>query len=189
MSSGKGTLVGGVIGGVIGIIGGPTAIAAGAGIGAAIGAAAAHHDAGFDNESLKEIGMALKPGTSALLLTTNELFVEEARRKADELDRKTALLNLANDISARLDEGKDVVYALVITEGGIVATEVAADDETVEVLRIGATEGGVVAGAAVVTEGGVAYKVGAATEDAAVVEASVATEDAVADEDDPEKGD
>ena len=38
----------------------------GASAGAAIGAAAAHGDAGFKNESLDTIGLALRPSTSGM---------------------------------------------------------------------------------------------------------------------------
>ena len=57
MSTGKGAAIGAVIGGVVGLLAGPVGWAAAGG--AAVGAIAAHGDAGFGKDSLKEIGAAL----------------------------------------------------------------------------------------------------------------------------------
>jgi len=71
MSTGKGAGIGALVGGVIGILGGPAGIALGAGAGAAIGAIAAHGDAGFRDSNLEEIGEALQPGSSAVMIITS----------------------------------------------------------------------------------------------------------------------
>ncbi len=97
MSTGKGAGIGALIGGVVGILGGPAGIAAGAAAGAAIGAIAAHTDGGFDQNSLKEIGGALPPGSSALAVTTSQEFVE-----AVVISRLRRIrLSLASDIAGR----------------------------------------------------------------------------------------
>ena len=62
MSTGKGARIGAFVGGVIGLLGGPAGVALGAGAGAAIGGISSHHDGGFSQESLKEIGGALTAG-------------------------------------------------------------------------------------------------------------------------------
>ena len=173
MSTGKGAGIGALIGGVIGLLGGPAGVAVGAGAGAAAGALAAHGDAGFDNESLQEIGAALVPGSSAVAATTSKEFVEEVRKQAPHGETLAVARDLASDIRNNLKAGQEVVYSLLLTEVGIAANKVVASDEAVAVFGIAASEGEVVAGQAVVTAEGAAYEAVAATEDEAVYEAGV----------------
>jgi len=180
MSTGKGAGIGALIGGVIGLLGGPAGVAIGAGAGAALGGLAAHGDAGFDNDSLKEIGGALVPGSSALAATTSQLFVEEVRRSAQSGATMSAAKEIAGDIRQNLEARQDVLYSLVITEEGVAASKVVSSPTALAVFGIAATEEGVVAGQAVVTEEGAAYEVAAATEDEAAYEAGVVTEEGAA---------
>ena len=180
MKTGKGAGIGALIGGVVGILGGPAGIVLGAGAGAAVGAVAAHGDAGFDDKSLQEIGVALKPGSSAVMAITSKQFLKAVRKDADQTDLKTAVKNLADDISAQLDAGKNVAYSLAITEEGVAVSQITADDESAQYLGIVATDEGVVAGAAVVTDEGAAYQVGVATDEGVVTETAVTTDDAAA---------
>jgi uncharacterized membrane protein len=189
MSTGKGAGAGAIVGGVIGILGGPAGIVIGAGAGALIGGALAHGDAGFDDKGLEQLGVALKPGTSAVALVTSGAFLHELRRQADDAQLREALGNIGAELSARLEEGKSVALGMALTEEGIAVQEVAADDKTAEVIGIVVTEDGVLAGEAVVTEEGAAYavaatdgeaveyEVGTTTEDAAAVEHGVVTEE------------
>jgi uncharacterized membrane protein len=197
MSTGKGAGVGALIGGVIGLLGGPAGVALGATAGAAVGGIAAHGDAGFDNDSLKEIGAALPSGTSALAVTTSQDFVEALRKETPDEATLTIASDIAGEISARLNARQDVLMAMIITEDGVAASEVVSSPSEVAVFGIVATEEGVVAGQAVVTEEGAAYEVVAATEEGAVLEEGVVTDegavvdDAVitpAEEDDAEEG-
>jgi hypothetical protein len=155
MSTGKGAGVGALIGGVIGLLAGPAGVAAGAAAGAAIGGIAAHHDAGFDQDSLKEIGSALPSGTSALAVTTSKDFVEAVREEATEEETLTLARDIASEINDRLKARKDVLMAMVLTEAGVAATEVVSSPEEVAVFGIAAFEEGVVARAGVATEEGV----------------------------------
>jgi uncharacterized membrane protein len=75
MRMGRGAGAGALIGGLLGILGGPAGIAIGASAGAALGAAATHGDAGFRDESLKTVGLALKPSTSAVFAITSDAFL------------------------------------------------------------------------------------------------------------------
>jgi uncharacterized membrane protein len=136
MSTGMGAGIGALIGGVIGLLGGPAGVAVGAGGGAAIGAIAAHHDAGFSNESLKEIGAALLPGTSALAVSTSRAFVEAVRNQVPDTQTLTVAKELAATIEARLRARQEALFSLVITEQGIVATEVTASSSEVAVFGI-----------------------------------------------------
>jgi uncharacterized membrane protein len=195
MSTGKGAGIGALIGGVVGILGGPLGVAGAAAAGAAVGALAAHGDAGFDNESLKEIGAALVPGSSAIAATTSQMFVEEVRRQAPEGETLSLAGEIAANIRENLQARQDVLYSLLITEKGVAASKVVSSPTAVSVFGIAASEGGTVAGQAVATEEGVAYEVGAATEDEAAYEAGVVTSEgaAVVDayataEDEPQEG-
>ena len=81
MTTGKGAGVGALIGGVVGLLGGPAGVALGAGAGAAVGAAIAHGDDAFRDESLDTIGVALKPGTSAVIATTSSAFLDAVQKE------------------------------------------------------------------------------------------------------------
>lgn len=177
MSTGRGATIGAIVGGVIGLLGGPRGVAVGAGAGAAIGGLGALRDSGFSEESLKEIGAALPPGTSAVAATTSAAFVEEVRKQAEEGATLSVAEEIAADIRANLEARQDVLYSLVLTEEGVAANKVVSSPTALAVFGIAADESAVVAGAAVVTEEGVAYKVAAADDKAAVVEAGVVTDE------------
>jgi uncharacterized membrane protein len=180
MSTGKGAGIGALIGGVIGLLGGPAGVAVGAGAGAALGGLAAKGDAGFSNESLKEIGGALVPGSSAVAATTSQMFVEEVRRQAQEGETVSVAAEIAADIRQNLEARQDVLYSMVLTEEGVAAKKIVASPTAVAVFGIVATEEGAVAGQAVATGEGVAYEVAAAIEDEAAYEAGVVTEEGAA---------
>ncbi len=180
MTTGKGAGIGALVGGVIGILGGPVGIVVGAGAGALLGGVASHGDAGFDDDSLEQIGVALRPGTSALLATTDKYFVEMANKQIGEEDLRAAIADLSAGLVAKLDEGKDVILRMLLTEEGIAIQQVDADDQAVHVLGAVFTEDAVVAGEAVIAEDGAAYQVGVATEEGVVTESGVVTDDAAA---------
>jgi len=180
MSTGKGAGIGALIGGVIGLLGGPAGVVLGAGAGAAIGGVAAHGDAGFDNDSLKEIGAALPSGTSALVATTSKDFVEAVRKEAPDEATLTIAADIAAEISDRLNARQDVLMAMVLTEDGVAASKVVSSPSEVAVFGIVATEDGVVAGQAVATEDGAAYEVVAATEEGVAYEGAVITDEGAA---------
>lgn len=172
MSAGKGAGIGALIGGVLGILGGPAGVALGAGAGAGIGALAAHADAGFDNESLSELGGALPAGTSALVVTTSQDFVEAVREQAVAGENLTLARDIAAQVEDHLSARQDVLLAMALTEAGVAAGKVVSSPEELAVFGVAAAEGGVVARAGVVTDEG-----------AAVVDAAaVATEEADDDE-------
>ncbi|WP_406656459.1 DUF1269 domain-containing protein [Methanolobus sp. ZRKC2] len=161
MSTGKGAGIGLLIGGVVGLLGGPAGVAVGAGAGAVVGGLAAHHDAGFDDKSLEEIGDVLPPGTSSIAVTTSKDFVEKVREHAPESERLTAAKELAVEIHDNLASRKDVLMAMELNEDGMAAGKIVSSPEEVDVFGIAASEEGVVAGAGVATPEGAA-KAGAA---------------------------
>jgi uncharacterized membrane protein len=156
MTTGKGAGIGALIGGVLGLLGGPAGVALGLGAGALVGGIAAHGDAGFDNDSLKEIGAVLPVGTSALAVTTSKDFVEEVRKQAPDEETLILARDIATQINDSLSARKDILMAMVLTEAGVAASKVVSSPEEVAAFGIAATEEGMVARAGVATEGGVA---------------------------------
>lgn len=177
MSTGKGAGIGALVGGIIGILGGPAGVALGAAGGAAIGGIAAHHDAGFSKESLKELGSALTPGSSALVVTTSKDFVEAVRKQTPEADQLTTAQELSAGIREALAARKDVLIGLVVTEAGIAATKVVSSPTDVAIFGITADESGVVVAQAAATAEGVAYEVAATDGEDVAYEAGVATDE------------
>jgi len=177
MRMGKGAGIGALVGGILGVLGGPVGVAAGASAGAALGAAAAHGDSGFRDESLKTVGLALKPGTSAVTAITSDAFLRAVQQQVSVEDIRRVVSNLAAEISARLNQGKSVAMGLILAETGLAYKEVAVDENSAEVVGLAITDDAVLAGAAVVTAEGAAYQVAAATEEGAFVESGVVTKE------------
>ena len=177
MHTGKGAGAGALVGGILGILGGPAGIALGASAGAAIGAAAAHGDAGFRDESLKTVGVALRPGTSAVTAITSHEFLRAVQKQVSEADIRRFVSGLASEISSKLEEGKSVALGVLLAENLLVFKEVAADENSTQVVGMAITDEAVVAGAAMVTADRVDYEVGIATEQGALVETGVVTEE------------
>jgi uncharacterized membrane protein len=177
MKTGKGAGVGALIGGVIGIFGGPAGVALGASTGGAIGAAAAHKDAGFRDESLKTVGQAMKPGTSAVAAITNVAFLRDLQKQTDVEAIRAFVDKLAAEISAKLNEGKNVALGILLSESGLVFKEVAANENSAEVISLAITDEAVVAGAALATADRLDYGVMAATSDAVMTETGTVTKE------------
>jgi len=177
MKTGKGAGAGAIVGGIIGLLGGPAGIALGASAGAAIGAMASHGDAGFKDESLNTIGVALKPGTSALTAITSNAFLRAFQKQVSPEDIRTLVRNLANEISTKLAEGKSLALGILFSEEAFVVKELAVGEDSTEVVGMAITNDAVVAGAAVVTKEGMGYEVGVVTSEGAVIEQGVVTEE------------
>jgi uncharacterized membrane protein len=177
MRTGQGAGVGALIGGMFGILGGPAGVALGAGAGAAIGAAAAKHDAGFKDESLKTVGIALKPDTSAVMAITSDDFLKALQQQVPVENIRQFVSSLAAEISDRLAEGKNLALGILLTEAGLAYKELAVDENSAQVIGVVVTKDAVVVGAAVATADQVDYQAAAATQDGAVVEAGTATKD------------
>jgi uncharacterized membrane protein len=180
MSTGKGAGIGALIGGVVGILGGPAGIALGAGAGAAIGGLATHGDAGFRDSSLDQIGAALPPGSSAVMVITSKEFLKEFRKQVNESDIYPMLQAIGASIADAQTRGKDTLLGFVLTEEGVAVQHLAYDESTAEIFGLVATAEGVAAGEAYADESGVIYQAGVATDEGAAVEAGAITdEDAV----------
>jgi uncharacterized membrane protein len=177
MKTGKGAGVGALIGGVIGIFGGPPGVALGASTGAAVGAAVAHGDYGFRDESLKTVGKAMKPGTSAVAAITNVAFLRDLQKQADVESIQAFVDKLAAEISAKLNEGKNIALGILLSESGLVFKEVAVDEHSAEVIGLAITDEAVIAGGAVATADQVDYQVMVATPQAVMTETGTVTKE------------
>jgi uncharacterized membrane protein len=163
MSAGYGAGIGAFMGGVMGLLGGLTGAVVGAAAGAAIGGLTAAMDAGFSDESLKEIGAALPAGTSALAVTTSQDFVVAVHKQATEQETLTLARDIAAEIGNHLNARQDVLMAMVLTERGVAAQKVVSSPSQVAVFGIASTPEWVAA------RTGVAREEGAAAADAAAV--------------------
>ena len=177
MSTGKGAGIGALIGGVIGILGGPVGIALGAGAGAAVGAIAAHGDAGFRDTSLEQIGAALRPGSSAVMIITSKDFLHEFRKQVSDDELYPMMQAVAASISDAQLQGKDMLLGFVLTEQGVAVQRLAFDEASAEVFSAVATDEGVAVGQAYADESGVIYQVGVADESGTAVETGAATDE------------
>jgi len=106
-STGAGIGVGAVLGGMLGTLAGPAGIVLGASAGAAIGGLAASGDSGIPDERLEEIGAALTPGTSALVVLLHESDVEETRQALVEQGGEVMVTSLDVDLAEQLAAGAD----------------------------------------------------------------------------------
>jgi uncharacterized membrane protein len=182
MTTGKGAGIGAVVGGVIGILGGPAGIAIGAGAGALLGGLASKGDAGYDDDSLETLGVALQPGTSAIAIITSSQFLKAMREYGDDEQLGEAVQNLADGISANLADGNNVALGVLVTEAGVAVKQVTANQDAAHVISAVSTEDGFAAAEALVTDEGVAAAGVVATDEGAAVGAVVATDEGAAGE-------
>ena len=138
------------------------------------------------------MGVALKPGTSAIALITSHEALKAIQQSVPVEDIHTAVGNLSEELSARLAENKNVAIGLLLSEEGLAVAEIAANEDGAQVVGAVITSDGIVAGEAVITDEGVAYKVAGANAEGAAMEAGVITDegavvvDAVATPESPE---
>ncbi len=133
-------------------------------------------NSGFRDESLNTVGVALKPGTSAVAVITSDAFLKAVQKEIPIEDMRQAVANLSARIAARLAEGMNMAIGLLLTEEGLAIKEVAANGERAEVIGAVITDEAVAVGAAVATADGVAYEVAVATDEGMVGEAGVITD-------------
>jgi uncharacterized membrane protein len=180
VATGKGAGVGAIVGGVIGILGGPAGIAIGAGAGALLGGMASKGDAGFQDKSMEQLGVALQPGTSAVVVVTSDAFLRAVQEQTDEAERLASVASLGYGISEQLSAGNNVAMGMLITEKGLAVKEVVANEDAAHVIGVVATEEGWAAGEAVVTDEGMAARRMVATEEGVAGEGAVVTAEGAA---------
>ena len=87
-------------------------------------------DTGFENKRLKQIGDALEAETSALIAVVHHEWVAAVQQELEEAARDIMVAELSADIAEQLHGNGDVVYTAI------------ADDDSVTVGRIAASEDG-----------------------------------------------
>ena len=151
MPKGGGAGVGALLGGTLGILGGPVGVALGAGAGAAVGAAIAGNDKGFKDENLKKVGIALRPGSSAVAVITSNSFLKAVHKQVPETDIRKFVNSLAKEISTRLDEGKNLALGILVTEQGLAFEELAIEENSSQVVGVLVTNQALIADTAILT--------------------------------------
>ena len=120
MGVGKGAEVGALVGGAIGLLFPPSLLAAGA-VGAAVGGLGAKlRDAGFRDDRLKQIGSALKPGTSAIVAVIEHRWVADLEQELAAQGAQLMRQAVAEDIAQKLEAGQSVAYMAIADEDSLV---------------------------------------------------------------------
>jgi uncharacterized membrane protein len=151
LKTGEGGGFGALVGGVMGALGGPGGVALGASAGAAIGAAVAHKDDGFRDESLKTVGLALKPGTSAVVAISSHDFLRAVQKQVSVEDTRQFVANLSREISDKLNQGKSLALGILLAEDGLAFEEVAVDENSADVIVLAVTKDAALTMAATIT--------------------------------------
>lgn len=127
MSGRKGAVVGGIVGAAVGLIAAPAVLVAGA-VGATVGGLAAKlRDSGFPDERLRDIGDALKPGTSALVAVIEHTWVAQIEHELAQYGAQVMTEAIKSDVAQQLEAGQGVTYSALATSDVIVV------DRTVEI--------------------------------------------------------
>jgi uncharacterized membrane protein len=136
-----GAVVGGTVGGLLGLIGGPAGVLAMAATGAAVGGVAGHLTRVVPKEDLEEIGEALSPDSSAMLLLLEDIYSETAVDSMAGYNANVVTLTVGDELSGEIAQYR--AGAVTDDEGNVVAGQSA----------VAANAGGDVAAAAEVAAG------------------------------------
>lgn len=102
---GRGAVLGGLAGAVVGIVTGPVGWVTVGGV--AVGALAARlRDSGFKDDRLREIGEALKPGTSALIAIIEHRWVAQVEEQLRQAGAQIATEAVKAEVAAQLEEAQ-----------------------------------------------------------------------------------
>jgi len=155
LTGGQGAMFGGALGLTLGILAGPGALIAGA-AGALIGGVAAKlRDSGFSDDRLKEIGEALKPGTSAIVAVVEHKWVGELENLMAEAGADVLTETLKEEIATQLGEGNEIAFSAVKADGVLDINKMVAGEDFIEADGMTVTEDGIAAQSVIVTEDGV----------------------------------
>lgn len=127
---GVGTAVGAVAGGILGLIGGPAGLLAWTVGGAVVGGVAGKYlGRPIAKGDLKEIGEALSPDSSAVLLLLEDVYTEAAVDSMSGYNANVVTLTVGDELSGEI--AQFAAGAATDDEGNVIAGAggVAADDE------------------------------------------------------------
>lgn len=125
---GVGGTLGAVTGGLLGLIGGPAGVLALGAAGAALGGMAGHYlGQSIPKEDLEELGEALKPDSSAMLLLLEDTYSEDVVNSMSGYDANVVTLTMGSELSGQI--AQYTAGAATDAAGDVVAGEsaVAAD--------------------------------------------------------------
>jgi uncharacterized membrane protein len=118
--------VGSLVGGLALMMIGKAGAIMGQSKGGAISTYGADHVQGMEKERLQELGDALPPGCSAIVLVFDEVFVDKEKGEAFLAEFKASTDTLLGDMSAKISEslkkGSNITYQIAIDEEGVTAT-------------------------------------------------------------------
>ena len=175
LSGGQGAMFGGALGLTLGILAGPGALVAGA-AGALIGGIASKlRDSGFSNDRLKEIGEALKPGTSAIIAVVEHRWVGELENLMAEAGADIVTEALKEEIAAQLGEGNEIAFSAVSANGVLDINKMVAGEDFIESEGISISDEGIFAEGMTVTEEGISGGAVAVTDEGVVAASFEAT--------------
>ena len=118
-----GAVIGGTIGGLLGLIGGPAGVLALAASGAAVGGVAGHLDRAFPKGDLEEIGEAMKPDTSGILLLLEDTYSEAAVNSMSGYNANVVTLTVGDELSGQI--AQYTAGAATDADGDVVAGQAA----------------------------------------------------------------
>ena len=99
---GVGAAIGGVVGGVLGLIGGPAGVLAMAAAGAAVGGTAGHFVRVIPKNDLEQLGAALTPDSSAMLLLLEDTYSEGVIESMGGYNANVVTLTVGDDLSGQI---------------------------------------------------------------------------------------
>lgn len=103
MYGGRGAGIGAVVGGAVGLLGGLPGVVVGAGVGALVaGVIAKRRDTGIPNEQLRDLGAAIGPGDSAVVVSVSPAQAEEVAELLDEAAIRVTNVAVKADMSSPL---------------------------------------------------------------------------------------
>ena len=116
--AGKGALAGGLTGAVLGALAGPPGLVAGGIVGALAGAGITAPDTGIPDERLTEIGRALSPGTSAIVVITQDEGFEPLKSQLEPLAAEIFAAEVDAAIAEQLAATEDTTYKVAAPDSG-----------------------------------------------------------------------
>ena len=85
LGTGRGAAFGGTVGLFLGSLAGPAGLILGSAMGAMVGGITAKKlDTGISDERLEELGLALQPGKSIIIIVVNDRWINQVKNRLDE---------------------------------------------------------------------------------------------------------
>jgi uncharacterized membrane protein len=136
LSTPKGAGIGAILGGLIGISAGPAGVVLGSGLGAALGGFIASADSGLKDDRLEDVGHALEPGNSALLIVSSHAYLQAMQEYAGDEDKTAAMHKLTKGISEHMVHGQNAAYHITAAGRSVSCHQLEPDDKIAKLLGV-----------------------------------------------------